>query len=467
MAKFQFPVLCLLSGLFAATNLIAGQADVAAKKPVFGGACEICPWGAMAEVVKAAMSVYGYDVQICHNCNAADAPRIVSEARMPPPYRPDPAVPEILAPRNAPGLGTIDFGAVSIQFLRNAYRGTGTYSREKPRTNLCLIANIQDPSYMLVAAKAETGITNLSQIQEKRWPVRILTAGVGGDSARILAHYGLSRTNIEAAGGRIGNTAEIRTNFDVVIGGGGVMTTAPEWRIWTEISQSFDLKFIQLPDDLLNELARASELERGIIPRGIVSRHRGADSNRGSHRHGDLLPGRFAGGFCVSRRESDGRAATAPAMEPFEFLLQRPHRLERLRSAAASRRGSLLQGKRLHEIGPAFPASHNSVDTAERVVKVTGMLNPETITRKLNRLPALPQIFFPLLLALPFVLSSCVTHPNAAVLIPAPGSKLPAATNDIVITAADVTVEKVGTNIPASAIGEPVGGVTLSPPRWV
>ena len=201
----------------------------------------------------------------------ADAPRIVSEARTPPPYRPDPAVPEILAPRNAPGLGTVDFGAVAIQFLRNAYRGTGVYAREKPRTNLCLIANIQDPSYVLVAAKAETGITNLAQIREKRWPVRILTAGIGGDSARILAHYGLSRTNIEAAGGRIGNTAEDKEKFDVVIGGAGVMTTAPEWRIWTEISQKFDLKFIQLPDDLLDELARASEQERGIIPPGCIA----------------------------------------------------------------------------------------------------------------------------------------------------------------------------------------------------
>ena len=183
-------------------------------------------------------------MQICYNCNGADAPRIVSEARTPPPYRPDPAVPEILAPRNAPGLGTVDFGAVAIQFLRNAYRGTGVYAREKPRTNLCLIANIQDPSYVLVAAKAETGITNLAQIREKRWPVRILTAGIGGDSARILAYYGLSKTNIEAAGGHIGNTAEDKEKFDVVIGGAGVMTTAPEWRIWTEISQKFDLKFI-------------------------------------------------------------------------------------------------------------------------------------------------------------------------------------------------------------------------------
>ena len=253
----------------------AGRTSIEMKKPVFGGACKICPWGAMAEVVKQAMKPYGYDVQICYNCNAVDAPRIVSESRTPPPYRPDHAVPEILAPRNAPGLGAVDFGAVAIQFLRNAYKGTGPYARDnKPRTNLRLIANIQDPSYVLVAAKSQTGITDLSQIREKCWPVRILTAGIGGDSVRILAHFGLSRQVIEAAGGRVGNTADDQENFDVVIGGAGVMTTAPEWRIWTEISQKYDLTFIQLPDDLLDELARDGEQERGMIPPGL---YRGVD----------------------------------------------------------------------------------------------------------------------------------------------------------------------------------------------
>jgi para-nitrobenzyl esterase len=245
------------------------QTGIAAKKPVFGGACKLCPWGAMAEVVQAAMKPYGYDVQICYNCNAADAPRIVSEARLPPPYKPDPAVPEILAPRNAPGLGPVDFGAVAVQFLCNAYRGTGVYAQEKPRTNLRLIANIQDPSYVLVAAKAQTGITDLSQIRQKRWPVRILSAGIGGNPSGILAHFGLSREAIEAAGGRIGNTPEDRENFDIAISGGGVMTTAPEWRVWTEISQKYDLNFIELPDDLLAKLAQEGEQERGIIPVGL------------------------------------------------------------------------------------------------------------------------------------------------------------------------------------------------------
>ena len=153
MSRFRTSIPSLIATVLAIATFAGGQTGIPQKRPVFGGACRLCPWGAMAEVVQTAMKPYGYDVQICYNCNAADAPRIVSEARVPPPYRPDPAVPEILAPRNAPGLGTIDFGAVAIQFLRNAYRGTGPYAREKPRTNLRLIANIQDPSYVLVAAK--------------------------------------------------------------------------------------------------------------------------------------------------------------------------------------------------------------------------------------------------------------------------------------------------------------------------
>lgn len=67
------------------------------------------------------------------------------------------------------------------------------------------------------------------------------------------------------------------------------------------------------------------------------------------------------------------------------------------------------------------------------------------------------------LLAAAFFLPLAV---RAAEAIPAPGSTLQAAAENKTITAADVTVEKVGTNIPASAIGEPVGGVTLSAPRW-
>jgi len=314
MIRFSFPRLILL--LLAITFFAGAQTGIKDKKPVFGGACRLCPWGAMAETVQAAMKPYGYDVQICYNCNAADAPRIVSEARTPPPYRPDPAVPEILAPRNAPGLGTIDFGAVAIQFLRNAYRGTGPYAREKPRTNLRLLANIQDPSYVLVAAKAETGITDLAQLKQRKAPVHILSAGVGGDATSILSYFGLTRQDIEAAGGRIGNSPEDQEKFDVVIGAGGGMTTAPEWRIWTQISQKYDLNFIQLPDELLAKMAKDGEQDRGVIPAGL---YRGIDRPIPTVvRTGTAIYGR-------ADMPDDFAYAVAKAMDEQQQLLQWRH----------------------------------------------------------------------------------------------------------------------------------------------
>jgi len=248
---------------------------IAARKPVFGGACKTCPWGALGEIVQRMMRPYGYDVQMCYNCNRSDAPRIVSEGRVPPPYEPDPVVSATLAPPNKPGLGPVDFGATALKFLVDAYRGAGVYAREKPRINLRLIANIQDPSYVLVAVKKETGITGLAQIKQKRWPIRVYVAGIGGEIAdSVLGYYGISRESIKAAGGHIGNSAGDRNNFDVVIGGGGIMTTAPEWSVWSEISQQFELTFVELPPELLVQLSKEMGQDLGLIPTGL---YRGID----------------------------------------------------------------------------------------------------------------------------------------------------------------------------------------------
>lgn len=237
---------------------------------MFGGACRICPWGALGEIVRQMMQPYGYDVQVCYNCSRADAPRIVAEARVPPPYKPDPDLDELLNPPNAPGLGPVDFGATAVQFLLGAYRGTGVYANEKPRTSLRLIANIESPHYVLIAAKRETGITDLAQMKQRRWPIHVLVGGTGGDIVpTVLAYYGLSQNLIEASGGHVGNSAVDRKNFDVIIGAGGGPTTAPEWSVWTEVSEKFDLDFIQLPDHLLTKLAQQTEQERGVIPVGL------------------------------------------------------------------------------------------------------------------------------------------------------------------------------------------------------
>jgi len=262
------PLLISIAALGAQTGVVS-TTGIAAKKPVFGGACKLCPWGAMAQVVKNAMQFYGYDVQICHNCNAADSTRIVSGARVPPPYRKDPAVSEAMAPPNDPGLGPVDFGATAEQFLCNAYHGTGAYAKDKPMDNLRLIANIQSPWFLIVAAKASTGITDLAQIREKHWPIRIF-APRDANVLQILSYYGLTPDAIVAAGGSVGSTQADHDHFDIVIHGGAGLSTAPEWNVLTEVSQQYDLNYLELPEPLLAKLAQAPQAYRGYIPVGLL-----------------------------------------------------------------------------------------------------------------------------------------------------------------------------------------------------
>ncbi|MFP5205108.1 MAG: TAXI family TRAP transporter solute-binding subunit [Acidobacteriota bacterium] len=265
------PLLALVLALMS--PIAAQQGGVHAtgiklKKPVFGGACRLCPWGAMAQTVKDAMRFYGYDVQICHNCNAAAAPVIVSEAKLPPPYRKDPAVSVAMAPPNKPGLGPIDFGATAVQFLCGAYDGTGIYARQKAMKNLRLIANIQSPWYLVVAARTDSGITDFSQVRQKHWPVRIFAAANDPMVKEILAYYGLSVESITSAGGYVGGSNADLSNFDLIIHG-GFMTTAPEFRVLNEVSQKYDLTYLELPDPLLAKLAQEPQIERGTIPVGL------------------------------------------------------------------------------------------------------------------------------------------------------------------------------------------------------
>jgi TRAP transporter TAXI family solute receptor len=323
MRKVLLPIAGLLVVLLAAMMVANAQpaggvptTGIKLKKPVLGGACKICPWGALGEIVQTAMRPYGYDVQMCYNCNFAAAPLIVADAKMPPPYQPDPNVPEILAPRNVPGLGAVDFGVTSAGSVWSAYRGVGGYANEKPKTNLRLIANIQAPSYLIVAARAELGITDLSQIKQKRWPVKILARGTGAMDEAVLAYYGLSKKSIEDAGGRVTAATADRKDFDVIIHSGGNMATAPEWVVWSEVSQNFDLNFIQLPDDLLAKLAKDNEQDRGLIPIGL---YRGiVRPIRTVVRTGQVIYGR-------ADMPDDFAYTVAKAMDEHQDLLQWSH----------------------------------------------------------------------------------------------------------------------------------------------
>ena len=243
---------------------------IAGHKPVFGGACKTCPWGVVADVVKAALKPYGYDVQVCYHCFMADAPRIVGDARTPPPWNPhmgNGVIPDSFIPQ--PPDAHVEFGAVSDQFLIAAYHGTGAYARDGPRPQLRLLANITSPVYLIVAVRRSSGITDLAQLKDHKGPLKVVAdadmAGV------IFPYYGVSQDQLKADGATFAPSLipTQRAGADVIIHYGN-LANSPEFNIWYDASQRDDLVYLQLPEDLLTKLAATLNLERRDLPVGLL-----------------------------------------------------------------------------------------------------------------------------------------------------------------------------------------------------
>jgi uncharacterized protein len=262
---FRFALFIMLAFLlFAGTSGTAQETGIKSKAPVFGGACKACPWGAMADIVREAMKPYGYDVQVCYTCSGMDSTRIVAGAKIGPPPRPNQE--QLPVPK-----GPVDFGATALHFLWAAYQGTGTYASDGPMKNLRLLATIQDPLWLIVAVKADSGITDLRQIKDKKMPVRLI--GNSEYASAVLEYFGITAKELESWGGRIvgrlAPEAQARTDFDVVIGE-AARGLPPEFSLFHGISQTADLKYLDLPEDLLGQMAKKFELERQDVPKGLL-----------------------------------------------------------------------------------------------------------------------------------------------------------------------------------------------------
>jgi TRAP-type uncharacterized transport system substrate-binding protein len=231
------------------------QYGIAVKRPVLQAACQYCPWGVLGDVVKKAMSFYGYDVAICYACSGEDGARIVSRRLMPP---------EVSDRQFAEGTALqpqapIDFGVTNAENVRRAYEGKEGYRKDGPMTNLRAIARIESPAYLMIAAARSSGITDPHQIAEKKMPVRIM-AGVAGGLGNIdmvLKSYGFTRQDVVSWGGKIlaGNALLRNPDFDLILGV-GVLANYPEGGMWYEMTQKKDLVFFPIPEELRQKLVK-------------------------------------------------------------------------------------------------------------------------------------------------------------------------------------------------------------------
>lgn len=255
------------SGPATGATIEPGATGFAVKRPVMASACaHVCPWGELGDFVKEALAPFGYDVVLCRNCNRDAGPRVVARAARPPPLAPADLQVGTIERVDA----SVDFGVTESGMLAAAYDGRGPYAADGPMRNLRLIARIEDPTYLLVAVKRSSGITDLAQIREKRLPVRILAAG--DSSAAVLAHYGLTAAALTSWGGSLGLAIAVPRDarFDVLISDLGSASNNIESAVWSASAQREDLLFLQLPEGLLKELARSPGVEVVTAPWGLL-----------------------------------------------------------------------------------------------------------------------------------------------------------------------------------------------------
>jgi len=240
---------------------------IAVKRPVFAGACKACPWGVLASDTLEAMKPYGYDVQVCWVCWSNYGPREMA----------DKLVPVVPASNNAieyselPPQAPPDISATSMTNLLAAWNGTGAYAADnKKRQNYRIIAMVQQPVFVTIAVNKKSGINDLSEVKNRTKPTWIL-----GNDRVILDYYGITEDGLKAHGGGFitSDDRATRASADVVIGG-ALLVDTPEQRMWYEVSQLADLKYMDLPEALIQKELAQGDYTRGTIPLAML---RGVD----------------------------------------------------------------------------------------------------------------------------------------------------------------------------------------------
>jgi len=246
------------------TPVDIGPTGIDIKRPVFAGACKGCPWGVLALITQAAMKPFGYDVQICFICWSNFGPREMADKTrliIPPGAE---ELPYVEAPPNA----VPDISATSEINLVDAWNGAGAYTRDnKQRRNYRVIAALQQPNFLMLAASKKSGITDLSQVKSRTQPTWVALTASDRSIRDVLKYYGITEEVLKAHGGGFIKTRqrEQRAAADVFIGG-ALLVYTPEQRMWYEATQLNDLVFFDLPPELLDKVASEPGFTRVTAP---------------------------------------------------------------------------------------------------------------------------------------------------------------------------------------------------------
>jgi uncharacterized protein len=242
------------------------ETGFAIRRPIMAGACPTCIWGPIAVLTKQALVAYGYDVQVCYNCNRQLSVPVVAKAMETPPLNER----DIFLGDPPPPKGRVDFGVTNSHTLWRAYTGDG-YA-DGPQTHLRLIAYIEDLHLLQVAAKRSLGLASLQDVASKRLGITLALDG-SPFIPPILTYYGLDA--MESWGGTIkrgfgGENEPNRSEFDVLITAHGGLAGNIENDLMYEVTQRFDLQFLEFAPELMTQLSERFLLEIVPVPIGLL-----------------------------------------------------------------------------------------------------------------------------------------------------------------------------------------------------
>ncbi len=166
--------------------------------------------------------------------------------------------------------GTSQIGATMLPNMKAAMDGLDPY--KSPILNIAALANIQDVTRLHFVVPADSPVTSLREIAEKRIPVRMGTGVVGGNAelfARwVLDEYGINKQNIKEWGGSVYHLktseaqamlAENQLDVHTWMGPG-------ESFIYSELVKTRPIRILDVDEDILARVTEKYGLTPGVIP---------------------------------------------------------------------------------------------------------------------------------------------------------------------------------------------------------
>jgi uncharacterized protein len=179
------------------------------------------------------------------------------------------------------GDGQAHLGVTNPTAARGAVHGTNHYSHDGPRPGLRLLGLVYQPNWEGFAVRAELGITDLQEIADRKPALRLI-GGDGVTQRKVWEHYGLSPELIESWGGTFYGHPNARPDnrfpleqcvrdgtFDMIVTpiSAGF---APDTYHWHYASLLYDLRFLPLPHEVVQEVCEAAPGGHpGFIPHDL------------------------------------------------------------------------------------------------------------------------------------------------------------------------------------------------------